>query len=186
MFICTVADEGMGWRINLKHNASLQYSLSLRYVFASIRGRVGDNFPSPGPGCRELLTFSCLNLFKCPWDILVPAKLQQLIHNHLSMFPKTVWLHKLPELGCPREPRQEQTPAQAFPGQEWVVGCTLKTASITLTHLLIFLPLFERKGKWGAWPQIGPASSFIHQLSYPRLEMWGSQLWAIYFGDIPD
>lgn len=61
---------------------------------------------------------------------------------------------------------------QVFPGQEWAVGWAfMKTASITLTLLLIFMPLFERKGKWGTWPQIGPASSFIHQLSYPHLEM---------------
>lgn len=139
MFICTVADEGMDWRINLKHNTSLQYSLSLRYVFASIHGRVGDNFPSPGPGCRELLTFSCLNLFKRPWDLLVPAKLQQLIHNHLSMFPKTGWLHKLPELGCPREPRQEQNPSAGFPRAG--VGCGLHFEN-NLYHIDTFAYFF--------------------------------------------
>lgn len=83
-----MADEGMGWRINFKQNTSLRYSLSLRYVFASIHGSMGDYFPSPGPGCRELLMFSCLNLFKSPWDLLVLVEIHQLIHNHLSMFPR--------------------------------------------------------------------------------------------------
>lgn len=31
---------------------------------------------------------TCLNLYKCPWDLLVLAKIQQFIHNHLSTFPR--------------------------------------------------------------------------------------------------
>lgn len=75
------------------------------------------------------MTFRDLNLLKHPRDLLVLDTIRQIIHNHLSVFPRTTLARFVQPLGFPlaascTEARAEHSSfTTGFCRAERVVGC---------------------------------------------------------------